>query len=90
MKLSIKVNTGDGDYVVETNLCHLVQLERKFKVRASDLAAGISIEMLGFLAHEAAKQQGHNPPVILDDFLKKLVNLEVLETESANPTSGDQ
>ena len=90
MKLSIKVNTGDGDYVVETNLFHLVQLERKFKVRASDLVAGISIEMLGFLAHEAAKQQGHNPPVILDDFLKKLVNLEVLETESANPTSGDQ
>jgi hypothetical protein len=90
MKLSIKVNTGDGDYVVETNLFHLVQLERKFKVRASDLAAGISIEMLGFLAHEAAKQQGHNPPVILDDFLKKLANLEVLETESANPTSGDQ
>jgi hypothetical protein len=46
--------------------------------------------MLGYLAHEAAKQQGHNPPVVLDDFLKKLVNLEVLETESANPTQGDQ
>jgi len=57
------------------------------KVRSAN---GISIEMLGYLAHEAAKQQGHNPPVVLDDFLKKLVNLEVLETESANPTQGDQ
>ncbi len=76
MKLSIKVNTGDGDYVVETNLFHIVQLERKYKVKASDLANGISIEMLGYLAHEAAKQQGHNPPIILDDFLRKLVTLE--------------
>ena len=52
MKLSIKVNTGEGDYVVETNLFHIVQLERKYKVKASDLASGISIEMLGYLAHE--------------------------------------
>jgi len=29
MKLSIKINTGEEDYVVETNLFHIVQLERK-------------------------------------------------------------
>ena len=90
MKLSIKINTGEGDYVVETNLFHIVQLERKYKVKASDLASGISIEMLGYLAHEAAKQQGHNPPLVLDDFLKKLVTLDVLENEAANPIEGDQ
>ena len=90
MKLSIKVNTGEGEYVVQTNLFHIVQLERKYKVKASDLASGISIEMLGFLAHEAAKQQGQNPPLILDDFLKKLVSLEVISNEAENPTLGDQ
>lgn len=90
MKLSIKINTGEEDYVVETNLFHIVQLERKYKVKASDLASGISIEMLGYLAHEAAKQQGHNPPVILDDFLRKLVTLDVISNEAENPIGGDQ
>jgi len=90
MKLSIKINTGEEDYVVETNLFHIVQLERKYKVKASDLASGISIEMLGYLAHEAAKQQGHNPPVILDDFLRKLVTLDVISNEAENPIEGDQ
>jgi hypothetical protein len=90
MKLSIKINTGEEDYVVETNLFHIVQLERKYKVKASDLASGISIEMLGYLAHEAAKQQGHNPPLILDDFLKKLVTLDVIGNEAENPIDGDQ
>ena len=90
MQLSIKINTGDQDYVVQTNLFHIVQLERKFKIKASDLASGISIEQLGYLAHEAAKTGGHAPPLQLDDFLKKLVKIEVVETESANPTPGDQ
>jgi hypothetical protein len=67
-----------------------VQLERKYKVKASDLANGISIEMLGYLAHEAAKQQGHNPPLVLDDFLKKLVTLDVISNEAENPIDGDQ
>ena len=61
MKLSININTGENDYVVETNLFHIVQLERKFKVKASDLATGISIEQLGFLAHEASKTGGFPP-----------------------------
>jgi hypothetical protein len=90
MKLSIKVNTGDNDYIVETNLFHIVQLERKFKVKASDLANGISIEQLGYLAHEAAKSGGYSPPLQLDDFLKKLEKLEVVDSDNANPTNGDQ
>jgi hypothetical protein len=90
MKLSIKINTGGDDYIVETNLYHIIQLERKYKVKASDLANGISIEQLGFLAHEAAKTGNFAPPLQLDDFLKKLVTLDVLENEAANPTEGDQ
>lgn len=90
MQLSIRINTGEDDYVVRTNLFHIVQLERKYKIKASDLASGISIEQLGYLAHEAAKTGGHAPPLQLDDFLKKLVTLDVVESESTNPTPGDQ
>lgn len=90
MQLNIKVNTGENDYIVQTNLFHIVQLERKYKVKASDLASGISIEQLGFLAHEAAKTGGHAPPLQLDDFLKKLVSLDVVEAGTTNPTNGDQ
>jgi hypothetical protein len=90
MKLSIKVITADDEYVVDTNLYHIVQLERKFKVKASDLAQGISMEQLGFLAHEASKTGGVPTPLQLDDFLKKLVGVEVVESESGNPTNGDQ
>ena len=90
MQLSIKINTGDEDYIVQTNLFHIVQLERKYKIKASDLASGISIEQLGYLAHEASKTGGHAPPLQLDDFLKKLVTLDVIESGATNPTPGDQ
>lgn len=90
MQLSIRINTGEEDYLVQTNLFHIVQLERKYKIKASDLASGISIEQLGFLAHEAAKTGGHAPPLQLDDFLKKLVTLDVVDSGSTNPTPGDQ
>ena len=90
MKLSIKVITADEEYVVDTNLYHIVQLERKYKIKASDLGAGVSMEQLGFLAHEAAKTGGVTTPLQLDDFLKKLVSLEVVENETVNPTNGDQ
>lgn len=90
MQLNIRINTGENDYVVQTNLFHIVQLERKYKVKASDLASGISIEQLGFLAHEAAKTGGFAPPLQLDDFLKKLVTLDVVEAGTTNPTNGVQ
>ena len=90
MQLNIRINTGETDYVVQTNLFHIVQLERKYKVKASDLASGISIEQLGFLAHEAAKTGGFAPPLQLDDFLKKLVTLDVVEAGTTNPTNGVQ
>jgi hypothetical protein len=39
------------------------------------------------MAHEASKQQGAvTVPLMLDDFIKQLVNLEVIEQPDANPT----
>ncbi len=87
MKLKLKVNTGAGDYEVETNLYVIVTWERKFKRKASDLASGgIGMEDLAFMAYEATKQAGITVPAMFDDFIKRLETLEVVETESVNPT----
>lgn len=87
MKLKLKVNTGAGDYEVETNLYVIVTWERKFKRKASDLASGgIGMEDLAFMAYEATKQSGITVPAMFDDFIKRLETLEVVETEAVNPT----
>jgi hypothetical protein len=39
------------------------------------------------MAHEAAKLAGiHGIPLMLDDFIKQLVSLEVIDQEDENPT----
>jgi hypothetical protein len=86
MKLALRVDIGDGPTVVETNLYITVLWERKFKRKASDLANGIGAEDLAFMAHEAMKQAKVPCPGMLDDFIKKIVVLEVVEQEAANPT----
>jgi hypothetical protein len=93
MQLTLKVDQGQGDYEVKTNLYVIVTWERKFKRKASDIhSSGIGMEDLAFMAYEASKQAGVTIPAMFDDFIKRLVTLEVVETESANPTgeaSGD-
>ena len=87
MKLTLSVRLTDGEtYRVITNLFVIILWERKFKRRASDLSNGIGMEDLAFMAYEASKQQGHPVPVSFDEFVKKLEDLEVVETESAVPT----
>jgi hypothetical protein len=87
MKLTLSVRLTDGEtYRVITNLFVIISWERKFKRRASDLSSGIGMEDLAFMAYEASKQQGHLVPVSFDEFVKKLEDLEVVETESAVPT----
>jgi len=42
---------------------------------------------LAYMAHEASKQQGSiTVPLMFDDFIKQLVDLEVIEQPDANPT----
>jgi len=93
MKLTLSVKLTDGEtYQVITNLFVIISWERKFKRRSSDLASGIGMEDLAFMAYEASKQQGHPVPISFDEFIKKLEDLEVVETANAVPTkeaSGD-
>ena len=86
MKLTIRIDIGEGPIDVETNLFITVLWERKYKRKASDLAQGVGAEDLAFMAHEAMKLAKISVPMMLDDFIRKIVSLEVVETQSANPT----
>jgi hypothetical protein len=87
MQLTMQIDLGNGPAVVKTNLMVIVNWERKYKRKASQLADGIGMEDLAFMAHEAAKLAGiHGIPLMLDDFIKQLVSLEVIDQEDANPT----
>lgn len=86
MRMALKVDIGEGPIVVETNLYITVLWERKYKRKASDLAQGVGAEDLAFMAHEAMKLAKITTPAMLDDFIKKIAVLEVVEVEAANPT----
>lgn len=86
MNLTLRVDQGEGPYTVSTNLWVVTQWERRFKRKASDIAAGIGIEDLAFMAHAASQIAGITVPVELDSFIKKLVTLEVVEEEAPRPT----
>jgi len=81
MQLTLKVELPDNTYTVTTNLYVVVAWERKFKRKASDMANGIGIEDLAFLAFEASKLNKIVVPAEFDNFIKQLVNIEVVEQE---------
>ena len=81
MKLHLKVTEeGKDPYEVTTNLITLVAWERRFKRKASDMANGIGVEDLAFLAWEASKQAK-----IVDKYIAKLDTVEVIAEEIENP-----
>ena len=86
MKLTLRVDQGDGPMEVTTNLYTIVAWERKYKTKASNIANGIGMEDLAFIAHTALQQNGIVVPIVLDDFIKKIVMLEVVDNEAENPT----
>lgn len=86
MQLTIKYEYENEPREVSTNLFVIVAWERRYKRKASDLAQGIGIEDLCYLAYEASKVLGLTVPANLDDFIKRLGNLEIVSDEPANPT----
>ena len=86
MQLTLKVELADNTYTVTTNLYVVVAWERKFKRKASDMANGIGIEDLAYLAFEASKLNKIVVPAEFDNFIKQLVNIEVVEQEQPSFT----
>jgi hypothetical protein len=89
MKISIALDLGDGPYTVTTNLYAVVAWERKYKRRASELANGVGVEDLAYMAYEASKAAKIVVPALFDDFVKQLVSLDVVGQEATNPTTGE-
>jgi hypothetical protein len=89
MLLTLKVETTDETYEVSTNLFVVVQWERRFKRKASDMATGVGVEDLAYLAWESAKATKIVVPGSFDDYLKKLVNIEVVSKDPENPTHAE-
>jgi hypothetical protein len=87
MKLKLNIDIGAGPYEVTTTFGNVIEWERKFKKQASDLSKGVGYEDLAFLAFVATRSAGLPTPAVFDDFIKKLVDVDVLEEEPTNPTS---
>ena len=89
MQLTLKVTPNEGaPYEVKTNLFTIVALERKFKIRASELAQGIAMEHLAYLAYESCKQHDIVVPIVFDDYVKQLSTIEVV-ADDGNPTEAE-
>jgi hypothetical protein len=86
MNLTLRVDMGEGPIEVTTNLYVMVAYERKFKRKASDMANGIGIEDLLYLAYEACKLHKIVVPVAFDDFVKKCLTIDVVGNDDENPT----
>jgi hypothetical protein len=87
MQLTLKVTTNETTYEVKTNLYVIIAWERKFKQKASNLATGVGLEDLAFMAFESCKVNGIPTKAIFDDYVKTLVAIEVVTDEPTNPTN---
>ena len=80
MQLTLKATFNDDTQVtVSTNLMTIVAWERKYKRKVSQIAEGLGIEDLAFMAYEASRTSGITVPAKLDEYIKSLQNLEVVE-----------
>ena len=85
MKVKLSIDLGEGPFEVTTNLWVITQWERKYKRHASEMSAGIGVEDMAFWAYESCKLIGVTVPVVFDDFIKKLVSIDVVSEEPENP-----
>lgn len=79
MQLTLKVTFADRTDVLTTNLMTIVAWERKYKRKASQISDGIGIEDLAYMAYECSRQQQIVVPALLDDYIKSITNLEVVD-----------
>lgn len=83
MKMTIRVDIGQGPYEVTTNLRTVIQWERKYKAKISN---GVGIEDIAFMAYEASKAAGVTVPAVFDDFVNRAIELEVVSAGDTGPT----
>lgn len=86
MQLTLRYDIGNGPVEVSTNLYVIVAWERKYRRKASDMAQGIGVEDLAYLAWEASKLNNVTVPGEFDTFIKKCLGpIEVVEQDTDSP-----
>ena len=88
MNITMSVDTGNGPHEVTTTMWVWTQWERKFKLKASDMAKSWGMEDLSFLAYCCEQQNGTPVPAVFDDYIKKIRTLELISTGEETPTQG--
>jgi len=87
IKLTIEVDTGDGPQRVGTTVYAWSQLERRTHSKASRLAQdGLGVEDIAYLAYESSRAARIVVPAVFDDYLKRIVHLELVDEEASHPT----
>ena len=87
MELRLHVETVNDSYELKTIPWVIMLWERKYKTKASKIQTdGLGLEDLAYLAYEAGKIAGHITGKTFDQWAPDVVNLEVLEGDSADPT----
>lgn len=91
MKFTIQIDIGQGPVKCETTLSAIVEWERRMKRRASTISTdGIGIEDIAFMAYATLKEKGEIVlPPVFDDFLKRLIDLEIVEEGDPRPLKAD-
>lgn len=86
MQMHLQVTLNDGTtHECSTSLATIVAWERKFKRKASDLAQGIGVEDLAFMAHQALREAEIVVPLALDDFIKRCKSIDVVGADDSAP-----
>jgi len=88
MNMRMQVDTGSGPRELETTLWAVVSWERKFKCKASDMAKGMGMEDLVYLAYMSEQAAGNPIPAVFDDYVRKIKSLDVIGTDDTTPTQG--
>lgn len=88
MRIKLNVETVDGSYSVTTSMASIVAFERKYKIGAGQLANDVHIEWLAYLAYESAKRAGITVPIVFDDYLDQIINIEPEDAGPENPIQG--
>lgn len=86
MRAGVKVTyTDDRTSETVAIVADFVAWERKFKRKASDLASGVAVEDLAFLAWSAFRRQGE-VATDFDTFLNTLAEVEMTATATPKAT----
>lgn len=90
MQLTLRYTRAGETHEVSTSLSVIIKWEQRFKSKASQLAQGVGMEDLAFMAFEASKKAHIVVPAEFDKFCDTLEQLDIVDADEANPTTGEQ